>query len=64
MWAAYYQEDGALRHTIAVKKLCHQAEWAANEFIDRMTYPGVGLWWVWVEATDAAETNEENDVTL
>jgi len=52
MWAAYYQADGEMRHTIAVCKIKHTAEYEAELFIGRMTHPEVGTWWVYVEEVD------------
>ena len=66
MWAAYFQEVEGHRWTIAVKKLKHQAEYEIDKFVARMTYPEIGIWWVWAEevkdeereATDTCEVPE------
>jgi hypothetical protein len=50
-WAAYFQEDGAMRHTIAVAKYEHTAQFEADEFVKRISHPEIGLWWVWLEET-------------
>lgn len=60
MWTAFFQADGEIRHTIAVRKFQHSAQHEADEFIKRMTNPEVGLWWVWVEGDDTT-TGEENN---
>lgn len=51
-WTAYFQANGEHRHTIAVRRFKHTAEFNAEEFVARMTNPEVGLWWVWVEETE------------
>jgi hypothetical protein len=51
MWVAYFQENGAMRHTIARTKYEHTAQFEADEFVKRMSNPEVGLWWVWLEET-------------
>ena len=48
-WTAYFQADGEHRHTIAVRRFKHTAVFEAEKFIQRMTNPKSGLWWVWVE---------------
>lgn len=52
-WAAYFQADGEHRHTITVRRFKHSAEFEVEQFVKRMTNPEVGLWWVWVEETNA-----------
>ena len=49
MWAAYFQENGAMRHTIAVAKFEHTVQYKLDEFVKRMSHPSVGIWWVWIE---------------
>lgn len=53
MWAAFFQADGEHRHTITTCRYQHTAEYEAEKFISRMTNP-VGVWWVWVEETNAS----------
>lgn len=64
MWAAYFQADGEIRHTIAVKKFRGAAEQAAADFVARMSNPEVGVWFTWVEETDgkSADTCEVSEV--
>lgn len=57
MWAAYFQADGEIRHTIAVKKFRGAAEQAALDFVARMSNPEVGVWFTWVEETDGEATD-------
>lgn len=49
MWAAYYQADGEMRFTIAIKKFQGAAEQEKDAFVARMSHPEVGRWWAWVE---------------
>lgn len=54
MWAAYFQADGEMRHTIAVNKFKGAVEQAIENFVTRMTNPEVGTWFAWVEECDAS----------
>ncbi len=51
-FTAYFQADGEYRYTIATAKMKHTAEFAAENFIRRMSHPSVGIWWVWVDETE------------
>jgi hypothetical protein len=57
MWAAYFQVDGDMRHTVAVRKFRGAVEQALEEFVARMTNPEVGVWFTWVEECDATDTS-------
>lgn len=48
-WVAYYQADGEMRYTIAIKRHEHQAEYEREKFVARMTHPDAVLWWAWIE---------------
>lgn len=56
MWTstAYYQCDGEMRHTIATRKLRHQADFEMEKFEARMLAHGqpVEIYWLWVETTE------------
>lgn len=56
-WAAYFQADGDMRHTIAVKRFEHTAAFERDEFVKRMTHPEVGVWFTWLEEV----ADEEQD---
>ena len=58
MWAAYFQADGEMRHTICVTRFVWTAEHEKIQFIERMTNPEVGRWWAWVEEIDEEKLPE------
>jgi len=58
MWAAYFQENGAMRHTIAVAKFEHTVQYKLDEFVKRMSHPSVGIWWVWIEESEDDDGNQ------
>lgn len=63
MWAAYFQADDEHRHTIAVRKYRHTAEFDCQEFVDRMSNPEAGVWFVWVEETDEREIAKDGELS-
>lgn len=60
-WTAFFQADGELRHTIAVAKFEHTVQHKLDEFVNRMSHPEVGLWWVWTEETGDDDGEENNE---
>ncbi len=62
-YAAFFQENGGLRHTIGVFKMKHRAELACEQFVARMSNPEVGPWWVYIGETDEPLTEKREDIT-
>jgi hypothetical protein len=63
MWTAYFQVDGEQRYEVSTRKFRHTVELELEKFLKRITHPEVGVWWVWVEETDAPYfPAEEQDV--
>lgn len=58
MFAAFFQADGEMRHTIAVTKFRHTAEFEMEMFVARMTHPEVGVWFVWIDEVTEEEAND------
>jgi hypothetical protein len=45
-WRATFWVDGEMPYIIGTRKLKPQAELIAEKFVERMTHPEVGVWWI------------------
>ena len=46
MWAAIFWANGEMPHEIASHRLRHRVEFEADKFVERMSHPCVGIWWI------------------
>jgi hypothetical protein len=58
MWTATFWVDGEMPHIIGERKLRHQAEFIAEQFVSRMTHPEIGVWWI--EITEGESWDSES----
>jgi hypothetical protein len=59
MIVATFWVDGEMPFIIGKRKLRHQAEFIAEQFVSRMTHPEVGIWWI--EYSEGDDDGEDTD---